>query len=176
MRFLTPIHSPPHFLTLFSVYSLHPIPPPVTTNGERHPPPPPPPTHTHPTPYHPKIHNNEIARTGGTIYLVTPFTVNTEDNLTTRWRRRWQCFSALLFSVCNVFVCFSCFLFLKHDQFYQGWTAEHSAEHTTKSFTEFGLFWHFAEHCSWQSHSSGQMLQDTQAGVLHQRGASSAWI
>ncbi len=49
-------------------------------------------------------------------------------------------YSALLFSVRTVFVCFSCFLFLKNDQFYQGWTAEHSAEHTTKSFTEFGLF------------------------------------
>ncbi len=30
---------------------------------------------------------------------------------------------------------FPVFLFLKNDQFYQGWTAEHSAEHTTKSFT-----------------------------------------
>ncbi len=56
-------------------------------------------------------------------------------------------YSALLFSVCNVFVCFSCFLFLKHDQFYQGWTAEHSAEHTTKYFTGFWLFGRFAGHC-----------------------------
>ncbi len=37
-----------------------------------------------------------------------------------------------IFSVCTAFVSFSCFLFLKHDQFYQGWTDEHSAEHTTK--------------------------------------------
>ncbi len=49
-------------------------------------------------------------------------------------------YSALLFSVRTVFVCFSCFLFLKNYQFYQGWTAEHSAEHTTKSFTGFWLF------------------------------------
>ncbi len=72
--------------------------------------------------------------------------------------------SALLFSVCNVFVCVSCFLFLKHDQFYQGWTAEHSAEHTKKSFTGFWLFGRFAGHCSWRSRSAGQTLQDTQTG------------
>ncbi len=59
---------------------------------------------------------------------------------------------------------FPVFLFLKHDQFYQGWTAEHSAEHTTKSFTGFWLFGHFAGHCNWRSHSSGQTLQDAQTG------------
>ncbi len=32
---------------------------------------------------------------------------------------------------------FPVFLFLKHDQFYQGWTAEHSAEHTTTFVTDF---------------------------------------
>ncbi len=73
---------------------------------------------------------------------------------------------------------FPVFLFLKHDQFYQGWTAEYSAEHTTKSFTGFWLFWHFAGHCSWRSRSSGQMLQDAQTGEASRRAreASSARI
>ncbi len=71
-------------------------------------------------------------------------------------------YSAWLFS--NVFVCFSCFLFLKEDQFYQGWTAEHLAEHTTKSFTGFWLFGRFTGCLSWRSRSSGQTLQDLQMG------------
>ncbi len=55
---------------------------------------------------------------------------------------------------------FPVFLFLKHDQFYQGWTAEHSAEHTTTLVTGFRLFRHFAGHCSWGSSIAGQTLQD----------------
>ncbi len=57
-----------------------------------------------------------------------------------RWRRRWQlqCFALQsLYSFCLFFLFV---FFLKHDQFYQGWIAEHSAEHTTKSFTGFWLF------------------------------------
>ncbi len=49
---------------------------------------------------------------------------------------------------------FPVFLFLKHDQFYQGRTAEHSAEHTTKSFTGFWSFVRFAGHCSRRSSSA----------------------
>ncbi len=55
------------------------------------------------------------------------------------------------------------FLFFKYDQFYQGWSAEHSAEHTTKSFTGFWFFGRFAGHCSRWSRSSGQTLQEAQA-------------
>ncbi len=73
---------------------------------------------------------------------------------------------------------FPVFLFLKQYQFYQGWNAEHSAEHTTKYFTGFGLFRHFTGHCSLQSRSSGQTLQDTQTGeaIWCARETSPAWI
>ncbi len=67
----------------------------------------------------------------------------------------------------SVFVMF--FPFFKQDQFYQGWTAEHSAEHTTKTFTGFWLFGCFTGHYSWRSRSSGQTLQDTQTGEASQR-------
>ncbi len=42
-----------------------------------------------------------------------------------------------LSSVCTFFVSFSCFLFLKHDQFYQGWTAEHLTGHTLNLLPDF---------------------------------------
>ncbi len=73
---------------------------------------------------------------------------------------------------------FSVFLFLKNDQCNQEWTAEHSAEHTTKSFTVFWLFGRFAGHCSWWSRSAGQTLQDAQTGEASRRAceASSARI
>ncbi len=41
-------------------------------------------------------------------------------------------YSAWLFSVFNVFL-----MKLKQDQFCQGWTAEHSAEHTTNLLPDF---------------------------------------
>ncbi len=73
--------------------------------------------------------------------------------------------SVLCSSMCVMFLfVFPVFLFLKHDQFYQGLTAENSPEHTTKYFTGFGLFGCFAGHCIWQSRSSGQKLQDEQIG------------
>uniref|UniRef100_A0A8C2A1W3 C-type lectin domain-containing protein n=1 Tax=Cyprinus carpio TaxID=7962 RepID=A0A8C2A1W3_CYPCA len=76
------------------------------------------------------------------------------------------CFSAWLSSVCTVFVHFSCFFFLfnKHDQFHQGRTAEHSAEHTTRSFTGFQLFRCFTERCCRGSSGADQTLQDAQTG------------
>ncbi len=58
-----------------------------------------------------------------------------------------------------VFLCFFCFS-IKISL----WTAEHSAEHTTTSFTGFWLFGRFTGHCSCLSRSSGQTLQDTQTG------------
>ncbi len=58
---------------------------------------------------------------------------------------------------------FPVFLFVEHNQFYQAWTAEHSAENTTKS-TGFRLLWCFAKHSSWRSSCAVQTLQDTQTG------------
>ncbi len=49
---------------------------------------------------------------------------------------------------------FPVFLFVKHDQFHQGRTAEHLAEHTTISPTGFWLFGCFAEHSSRRSCSA----------------------
>ncbi len=52
--------------------------------------------------------------------------------LDTRWRRH----GASLSSYFSVFVSFSCFLFLKHDKFYQWRTADHSAENTVFDYSD----------------------------------------
>ncbi len=67
-------------------------------------------------------------------------------------------------SSCFSFSCF--FLFVKHDQFHQGRTAEHLAEHTTKSPTGFRLFGCFAEHISRWHCLDALGRTDGGAGVL----------
>ncbi len=73
---------------------------------------------------------------------------------------------------------FFCFLFLKQDQFCQGWTAEHSAEHTTNLLPDFDYLVILLDIVVGRSRSSGLTLQDAQTEEASQRArkASSARI
>ncbi len=61
--------------------------------------------------------------------------------LTSRWQRTWQPWCLAL----QLFLCFCYFLFVKHDHFHQGWTAEHLPEHAIKYPPRFRLFWFLFE-------------------------------